>query len=667
MAKRKARLEDLLSYDVSRQKLSNILRSAEKILAAGDTLPSSYGLQRLMEDSVDISTPYGKVLQTIRLPSESGTYDWEVVNPFAFLYEMCRRSPAFAKLIAQHCNIKPCRLVFYSDGLTMGNGLNNNVMTKSQCMYWSIMELPHWFICRAWGWFVFGVLPEPQVEKLQWGMSTVFIHMLKVFYSLTGHNLMRTGVCLNVAAGAPKLILYAVPDSAMQDYEAFRDVFCIKGASGLKFCACCKNFTRLVDWGDHPYYRDFKSATLVDADLHTKESVYEMVDLLSTAAQTMPTTSVQFANKEKACGLNYSPGSLLWDLELRQYIDAADFIFIDWYHCLCASGGVAQYEGNEYIRAIITHTDITLDDLDNFMATVSFPHRHHGFKPGSLGVCWTRKENAPWKYFATDTYEAIVALKAFTLMVLVPSGRLGEHTKCFLLLCTILDIYFMGDNAVGFVDILEASQNEHFRLFVKLYRECAKPKLHLHLHIPPKIKQKRKNLSAAAPERHHKRTKAHGVRAYGHELVAKHVIRKLLLECMGELSKDSRFMACYLVEPRVANHMELFSSMFKAHECIIGLGLQTPIGCVWRDDVISAGPLGQWEDVVCAVHVLFGVQTRLLEMHKLFALCERMQEGSHSGLWVRSGVSCIIPAENITALLPYVPKKDGFFILFPRV
>ena len=86
-------------------------------------------------------TPYGTMLETIdlqRIASETDAgdvYQWEVINPFAFLFESCRVSPKFNQMLQQSVGDARGRLVFYTDGLTVGNELHHGQERESLAVY----------------------------------------------------------------------------------------------------------------------------------------------------------------------------------------------------------------------------------------------------------------------------------------------------------------------------------------------------------------------------------------------------------------------------------------------------------------------------------------------------------------------------------------------------
>ena len=90
----------------------------------------------------------------------------------------------------------------------------------------------------------------------------------------------------------------------------------------------------------------------------------------------------------------------------------------------------------------------------------------------------------------------IVLLIALWLeLTFVPENVLPEETKCLLLLGRILYLLRSGDDVLSQLPLLQKLILDHHDLFVKLYPEEAKPKVHHLVHIPVLIARFGKNLS----------------------------------------------------------------------------------------------------------------------------------------------------------------------------
>ena len=85
---------------------------------------------------------------------------------------------------------------------------------------------------------------------------------------------------------------------------------------------------------------------------HTAASYSEMVAALEGLEADPNTTPEMFTSAQQIFGMTYDPSSLVFDRRLREIAGVPDRIFWDWQHCVLASGGVAQYGLNHFIRQI---------------------------------------------------------------------------------------------------------------------------------------------------------------------------------------------------------------------------------------------------------------------------------------------------------------------------
>jgi len=421
------------------------------------------------------------------------------------------------------------------------------LVEQDQCVYWTFLGIPDWFLSRGLGWFPFAVIPQSVVDEAPHGLSSVSVVVFLKFFGTGVHqfNFQTTGVKLRSTNGQLQN-LKATLDTIMQDYEAFVKMFCTKGASGVVPCLVCENVTKGRDVSGSAVLKDIRTAALADCKCHTKETMWKAVDDLAVFAADPDMFKYQFNDHEKARGFYHAPGSLLTNKPLRDVLDPADAIYLDWFHCLLASGGIATFHGNAFVRKMLELPGITLEVLDNFVASVQ--HCRNGQLPTDiLQRIYNSQPDSGWKLQGSDNYLVIVALGAFVTMVLQPAGQLVEHCQCFLLLVTMLDIYYMADGALRFLDLLAASTAQHFTLCVKLYPGAFKPKLHFLHHIPRSMRKKRRNLNTLSAEKYHKWVRSYAKWAKGRHR-ERHAIHGLLLRHMTELSNPQNYMPIWVVK-----------------------------------------------------------------------------------------------------------------------
>jgi hypothetical protein len=76
---------------------------------------------------------------------------------------------------------------------------------------------------------------------------------------------------------------------------------------------------------------------------------------------------------EAAVGFKYDPQGLIFDESTAEFVDLSKAIYTDTAHCICASGGIAQFHINQLVLKIVDSSATTLADLDSFANRVNVP------------------------------------------------------------------------------------------------------------------------------------------------------------------------------------------------------------------------------------------------------------------------------------------------------
>ena len=217
---------------------------------------------------------------------------------------------------------------------------------------------------------------------------------------------------------------------------------------------------------------------------------------------------VDFNFLQQSLGYKYLPGSLLFDNALAPYLNPIDTAFYDWGHMLLMSGGVAQYEVNSYICVLLQSGQLeSLAALDRFRCLIVWPHRTPGVTKDFFQWHYSEKLGSHFKAYASETWLAVNTLIMYTNLVVDPIGALPQHVQCIRLLFKTLSILYLGNRALGFVDVLAETIEQHFFLYTELYPEAVIPKLHLLSHVPIMLQEHGCNISTFPMERKHKAVK----------------------------------------------------------------------------------------------------------------------------------------------------------------
>ena len=109
--------------------------------------------------------------------------------------------------------------------------------------------------------------------------------------------------------------------------------------------------------------------------------------------------------------------------------------------CLLCSGGIAQYELNEFmLQASEAPVNISLADVDSWCASINYPR---GVKRLSTTFFTKRvqmEHNCHLRCFASECLLAIDVTNLFFEQKMEPAGLMLEHGKCLRMLKSISDI-----------------------------------------------------------------------------------------------------------------------------------------------------------------------------------------------------------------------------------
>ncbi len=197
---------------------------------------------------------------------------------------------------------------------------------------------------------------------------------------------------------------------------------------------------------------------------------------------------------------------------------------------------------------------MSLADIDALTAKIHWPRGATALTKTYFQDRVVVGTDAHLKAFAGEVFTVAVALACFVDVVLVPAGKLRDHVACFQHMCHILEILQTGDLAVPRAAELACCVRAYQTLFLQLYEECAKPKLHYLWHIPESLAHFQRNLNCFNPERMHKSVKATANHCFRY--LESHTVAKLLQGMLWHVEHDPYvFHAHHLCDPRPAPSM----------------------------------------------------------------------------------------------------------------
>ena len=379
--------------------------------------------------------------------------------------------------------------------------------------------------------------------------------------------------------------------------------------------------------------------------------------------------SDEFALLEQQLGYKYAPHGLLAS-DMAEVADLPRSIFMDWMHSLCSSGGVAQYEVNQFVRRVVglvnnEERSNMFAQLDNFRLAVVWPKREPRFKTLKLEERIVNKPGSHARMFAAECLQVVMAMGLYSVVLLQPRGKLPREIECFLILGRILNILRSGYRAVARVRLLEQLVLQHHDLFMQLYPECAKIKPHLLFHIVECIYIFQANISCFCTERKHKSSKRIATFAFNNWCLT--MMRRDLGGLLAHATTPQAFQAYWLENPKQVvlprNFEEAAAGVqleLALHNLQLeGKALHTPVGVIHPNDFVAFTRTDG--------SVAVGFAKKLLQHPggTYWCLLHVPQSLGGAAFHKVNGQYCLIPASAVRGTFPYFIAQDRIYLVAP--
>lgn len=463
----------------------------------------------LRDRASDATGPYGPIVKQMTLYPG---FEWSYICPFAWLHFLTANCKGFSSAM-RDCignGTSPLRLIVYIDELCPGNPLRPEKARTLQSIYYVFVDFPAWVLQRSDCWQLFGVLKSTIAASLPGGVSGLMKRVMHILFAASGPS-FSTGTLI-VVDDRTELVCRALFAGFLCDEKAHKEILSVKGASGTKPCVTCMNVVRLIDVSKDDYLRDITCSRLDELRYHTDASFYEMIDELRTQEPLL--SKRKFESLQQAMGILHDPDSLLYDDSLREIIKPVTHCLRDWCHVLC-SGGAAGTE-IALLLQVLQDNGVQLQQIAKYTEAFTLPKSR-----GKVPRDWLTKNRIGEEQMRTPSASAHITmvslLRCFLEDVVEPTGILLQHTQCFKLLSAIMDRLCAGaDGAMRFVDELKVLIQTHHALFVVLYADSVKPKLHNLLHLPENMESLGKLVACWVTERKHRSIKSAALHSFRH-------------------------------------------------------------------------------------------------------------------------------------------------------
>ena len=439
----------------------------------------------------------GSIVRSMKIPcKDGGSVDWTYMDPCALLRALSK----FGDLLK---NVETQRLCVYMDEVTPGNVLRPDRGRSVAMWYWTLLDLPDWFMGRSDGWFYFAALPVKLIDGIQDGYSYLFGRMMEIFLEQEGPFNFTTRFPCNSSRGM--FLCKGKFEALLSDEKSITALWSLRGASGTKPCCFCQNVLGHMapdKVEDHAWLVHYSCSSSKRFAKHTTRTFSDMREKLEAISGNK--TACQKLGQ--VFGLTFKANGILWHPTLRHKVCPIQQTVYDWMHILVASGGVLQYECNEYVK-VLKGEGILPEQLDAFAVHVCFPKKFQKLPKKFFQERVNWEDNSVLRAFAGEILMVVPTLVFFNEIVLKRLGILQDHRESLQLAADILDILFCGVESLQFQRELKRKIARHNDLFAQLYSGCVKPKFHWLFHVPEHIAKIGRSLACFSAERKHRAAK----------------------------------------------------------------------------------------------------------------------------------------------------------------
>ena len=569
---------------ISDSGLSRLLRKLNNLSMASIRGSSRRNITRSVELDLSRNTPYGTCIQTTVL---EGGLEWSFIHPMAMMFTFCEVARSFAVLLAETLNANPCspeapwRMIWYCDEAIPGNVVAPDNQRKTHCVYWSFLEFGAQLLSRAVMWFLGSLIRSGVLkESVPGGISHIIKHMMMVMFGFVDAtiNIATSGCLVPLPDGSMQLI-FARLHAFCGDEKAIKEVWNLKGASGLKICILCKNC--ISAQSSLANNRSLISASCADLSRFqptSDELIFAIADRLYEPMMVGELKALQ-----TSLGFNLNVHGVLRHVGLRQYIRPRNTAY-DFFHNYFING-IVHLEVHMFLALANANYDWWFPNIHASFRTWKWPKScpcaKHVFSPSRASAC-----ASVFKASGSETFSMYPVLR-FLILLRFNAGEMAAQINSIMALFKILDGYCLMLQGVT-PPLWQEHIENHMRLFQVAYPDRqVLPKHHYALHCVPAIRQFGFLITCWVHERKHRIFKNYADHVQTNQSFEASVSRSLLNAQLDDFEIESCFRrGTYLEEETLdinGEFSDLGPEFFVAKSCCIN-GMIISVGDVlWVD------------------------------------------------------------------------------------
>ena len=520
--------------------LSNVLREIRELGMPEHS--STATIMRERQRIVNQDTPFGTVLQTVsaRAAHSERMIDVHIQHPYAFLWAACKMHATFRSFVRDALDRSGNRLsiIFYSDEINAGRATADVKTREIEGCYWSVKEFGLEALGNDDAWFCIVATRTQEIHKMRGGMAQIFSICFHIFHQL------QDGVIFHEHGEDEPRVLHGRIEIVVQDERAHKAAFCLKGATGSKFCVCCMRYVEPKSaWlPDHTgFCIPGHSEPLDRTQLHTDASIKRVATRLEDVAvaarlDLVATTSAAglatLERLEREFGFIYQPECVLFDHKLD--VNLISMFVWDWLHVYFASC-VFSNEIEELSRRLDRYA-VGSKRFNDYTKLWKWPR---AYASGSK-VCQAGTGSTDYSPSGTASeYLSICPVLAnYMQAVVLPMGICVDEAKSMIALCDVADLLLLAMHGKCTPDQLEAATNTYNAAHATAYDTSLwKPKKHYKEHMPDMLRKHGFLIACFVHERKHRMIKRFAIGRHNDKAFDRGVLEEVTLQHFHDLER----------------------------------------------------------------------------------------------------------------------------------
>ena len=479
---------------------------------------SRSSIKRARDESVDIETPYGKLLVSEQavLTLEEGQEKPEMatfffVNPLSLIHYICQNCDEYATFFKQMLDRhqpnfdRKLDIVAYNDEVTPGNVLRHVNERKVYIAYWSFKAHGLPALSTESCWFLLGIARSDAVRRLP-GKAGQWLKMaLCKFYEPYD---LRSGIQI-VLPTSERRVIFGEVSMLIGDEVALKESLDFRGASGTVLCPLCQN---IVDHKSEIHLHDSTGRILPSTNLdptlvqpHSDKSVRDTLKLLADKKNNASKAAFERAQQLTGWSLNLHGVLLCEQLSIKP----VSSICFDWMHTYLSSG-LWNHETGLLLSRLSDRCNYTHRNLHDDLQTFRFPSSLSSRSiTGQKVFAKKKKDESPEvKCSASEGLSLYSVLRFVLVQKASEFGPVRSEIESYLRLARVMDLLQGIKKGSTHSSVLHKAILDHLHGYLMVYcGERFAPKHHYSSHLGRMHSAHEGLISCFVHERKHKEVK----------------------------------------------------------------------------------------------------------------------------------------------------------------